>query len=203
MQQGQQGQQGQYRKCPALPRWNDFKIKVVPVMLEASMIFWLCFLVGGALILVSLMFHHDGTPEFDHPALTEVLTWLNFRSVVFAVAFFGLGGVIAARMGLSMGGQGVFALITGVSVGFTTAWLFRFARQQEMTTEVGDLVGRTGKVLIPPRQDHLGKVMLTVAGQVTEFHAHSSDVLQVGEPIIVVGFDQGRVNVRRWHQFEN
>lgn len=164
------------------------------------MIFWLCLLIGGALILVSLLFQHDGTPDVGHPDLHDVFSWLNFRAIVFAVAFFGLGGVIASRLGLTMGGQWVFALITGLSVGITTAWLFRYARQQEFSGQVGDLVGRTGKVLVPPTSARPGKVMLTVSGQVTEFHAHSSDVLQVGEPIIVVGMEQGTLNVRRWHQ---
>lgn len=164
------------------------------------MIFWLCLLIGGALILVSLLFQHDGTLEVGHPDLHDIFSWLNFRAIVFAVAFFGLGGVIASRLGLSMGGQWMFALITGLSVGITTAWLFRYARQQEFSGQVGDLVGRTGKVLVPPTSARPGKVMLTVSGQVTEFHAHSSDVLQVGEPIIVVGMEQGTLNVRRWHQ---
>ncbi|GEM47800.1 NfeD family protein [Deinococcus cellulosilyticus] len=164
------------------------------------MIFWLCLLIGGALILVSLLFQHDSTVDAGSPDLHDVFSWLNLRAVVFAVAFFGLGGVIASRLGLNMGGQWVFALITGLSVGITTAWLFRYARQQEFSGQVGDLVGRTGKVIVPPRPEHPGKVMLTVSGQVTEFHAHSSDLLQVGEPIIVVGVEQGTLNVRRWHQ---
>ncbi len=163
-------------------------------------LYWICLALGGTLLAVSLLAGHDGDvhADADHAGTGEVLRWLNFRALVFALAFFGLGGVVARLIGLAGSAQFLFAVAAGLSVGAVAGWLFSFARRSELDTRVGELAGRTGTVLVPPAPGQVGKVRLLVAGQSEDVLATSPDQLQPGEPVIVIAAEGGRVDVRRW-----
>lgn len=172
-------------------------------------LYWICLALGGTLLAVSLLAGHDADgsgadgpadvhADADHAGSGEALRWLNFRALVFGVAFFGLGGVVARPLGLFGSAQFLFAAAAGSSVGLLAGWLFSFARRSELDTRVGALAGRTGTVLVPPAPGQLGKVRLLVAGQSEDVLAASPDELRPGEAVIVIAEGGGQVDVRRW-----
>lgn len=161
-------------------------------------LYLLCLLIGGALVLFSLLGGHDHDFHLGHPDSGDVASWFSLRALVFFLAFFGLAGVVFGWLGLSGAGQFGFALVAGLVVGFFAAWLNRLARGSETGTEAARLIGRTGRVLLPTSPTQTGKVELTVTGQSCVYLAQSPDELGVGEPIIVIAESGGQLQVRRW-----
>lgn len=161
------------------------------------MLYWICLVIGGGMLLFSL-FGHDTDTGGDHPGWGETLSWLSVRSVIAAVAFFGLGGVVGGWIGLGGLRLLLFALTAGVIVGGITGWLFNLARRKELNTRVGAVVGRTGTVLVPPGDGRPGQVRVQIAGQSTVLLATSTDTLSVGEQIVVIAEERGVLDVRRW-----
>ncbi len=162
------------------------------------MLYVLCLLVGGVLVLVSLLGGHDHDFTAGHPEAGDVAGWLSLRALVFFLTFFGLAGVVAGPLGLTGGMRFGFALVAGLAVGLFAAWLNRVARGSEANTEAGRLVGRTGRVLLPITPPRAGKVELTVTGQSSVFLATSPEGLGVGEQVIVIAERGGELQVRRW-----
>lgn len=158
-------------------------------------------IVGGGLLLLSLLGGHDG-PEaghLEHPGASDLASWLGLRTVVSFVAFFGLAGVLGGLAGLGAGPRLVTALVTGLAVGGLTAWAFGLARTRgDVTSGAGPLAGRTGQVVVPPAPGRVGRVAVTVAGQARQAPAHSAETLAVGDTVIVIGHERGVLDVRRW-----
>ncbi|GMA16096.1 hypothetical protein E5F05_08910 [Deinococcus metallilatus] len=174
-------------------------------------IYLLCLLVGGGLLVLSLLGGHHGelglgghgldhAADTDHPDTGDLASWLSLRSLVSFAAFFGLAGVVGGAAGLSGLGRLVVALVTGLAVGGFTAFAFRLARSRgEVSAAAGRLAGRTGKVLVPPAPDRPGKVALTVAGQIEHLLARSDDPLHAGDAVIVIGVEAGVLDVKAWN----
>ena len=183
-------------------------------------LFTVCALVGGGLMLLSLLGGHDTvphgselhspelhSPELHGPAepalhpshLGALAAWFSLRSLISFAAFFGLGGLLASWLGLTPGLQLVFALLAGLAVGGFTAFAFRLARVRgELAGHTASLVGRTGQVLVPPHGLTPGKVMLTAAGQSEQLLAQSSDPLSAGDRVLVIAEAGGLLDVKRW-----
>ncbi|MFC4455647.1 hypothetical protein [Deinococcus sonorensis] len=164
-------------------------------------LYTLCAVVGGALLLISLLGGHDHDLGLntDHLEAGDIASWLSLRALVSFAAFFGLGGLLAIWLRLSGPGQLLFALVAGLSVGGFTAWAFRLARLRgETATRVGSLTGRTGRVLVSPRGAAPGKALLTVAGQREEWLVQSADPLSPGDRVLVIAQERGVLDVRLW-----
>ncbi|MBB6098354.1 membrane protein implicated in regulation of membrane protease activity [Deinobacterium chartae] len=174
------------------------------------MLYWICLLSGGVTLLLSLLGSRFGSRPGPVDAGGELhlempprdpddrTLWARLRPALFAVTFFGLGGLIAEFMGLSESGRMIFATISGGSVGITVACLFRYVRRQESGTLEEELVGRSATVLVPPRPGRPGRVRVVVAGQASEVWAEGDSTLEVGTPVIVIGRDRDRVRIKRW-----
>ena len=187
-------------------------------------LFLVCALVGGGLLLLSLLGGHDLAGHdaafhatdvagdhlgagADHVAghlgqvghLGQAASWLSLRSLISFAAFFGLGGLLASWLDLAAQLQLIFALLAGLAVGGFTAFVFRLARLRgELAGHTGSLVGRTGQVLVSPRAGSPGKVLLTAAGQSEQLLARSSDPLTPGDRVLVIAENGGLLDVRRW-----
>ncbi|WP_165953249.1 NfeD family protein [Deinococcus sp. S9] len=171
-------------------------------------IYLLCLIVGGGLLVLSLLGGHHGDlsghgldhgMDTDHPDAGDLASWFSLRALVSFAAFFGLAGVMGGLAGLSGPGRLVVALVTGLAVGALTAFAFRLARSRgEVGAAAGRLVGRTGKVLVPPAPGRPGKVVLTVAGQIEHLLARSDDPLSAGDAVIVIGTKDGVLDVKAW-----
>ncbi|WP_027482837.1 hypothetical protein [Deinococcus pimensis] len=162
------------------------------------MIYLVCLIAGGALLALSLVHGLDHDGGLDGHDLPHALAWLNLRSVVTAVTFFGLAGVLMGWLGRPPGVRLAFASVTGVLVAGVTGALMYQLRTREVGTRVGSLVGRTGRVLVAPAGTRPGKIKLELAGQLAEVLVRSEDELRVGEDVIVVEAQGGLVSVRRW-----
>ncbi|MCP2014957.1 membrane protein implicated in regulation of membrane protease activity [Deinococcus sp. HSC-46F16] len=159
----------------------------------------LCLIVGGGLLVLSLVGGHDHAAPDDHPEAGDLASWFSLRSVVSFAAFFGLAGTVAGLLGLGGVGRLVMALVTGLAVGAFTAFAFRLARTRgEVSGGAGRLTGRTGKVLVPPAPGRPGKVAVTVAGQIEHALARSTDALKTGDAVIVLGVQGGILDVGAW-----
>ena len=163
------------------------------------MVYFICLLVGGVLLLLSLLSGHDHDFGGSHADAGEVASWLSVRAFVAFAAFFGLGGVVAAALGYSGIGQLAYALAAGVPVGLFAAWLTRTARLRgEVHTGADRIAGRVGTVRVRPDGTRPGKVEVVIAGQSSQYLATSDDDLKVGEQVIVIGTERGVLQVRRW-----
>lgn len=164
-------------------------------------IYLLCLIVGGGLFAVSLLGGHDAAPG-EHAAdhlMGDAASWFTLRALVSFVAFFGLAGVLGGVAGVGGVGRLAMALICGLAVGTFTSWAFRVARTRgEVGSQAGKLAGRTGTVIVPPRAGQLGKVSVTVSGQIEQARATSHDLLQPGDPVIVIGEERGVLDVKFW-----
>ncbi|MDL2344146.1 NfeD family protein [Deinococcus sp. MIMF12] len=162
-------------------------------------LYLLCLIVGGGLLVLSLVGGHDHDAPTDHPEAGDLASWFSLRSLVSFAAFFGLAGTVAGLLGLGGMGQLVMALVTGLAVGGFTAFAFRLARTRgEVSGAAGRLTGRTGKVLVAPTPGRLGKVAVTVSGQIEQALARSVDPLKVGDAVIVLGVQGGVLDVGAW-----
>lgn len=166
------------------------------------MLYWALLGFGGALLLLSLISGGEGDADLGGDGLEGGLgdlgSWLNLRALVSFATFFGLGGVLGGWLGLGGAVQFAYALVAGLAVAFLTSWLFRMARQSEGGTRSVSLVGRTARVIVPPRPGRTGKVQLERVGQLTDVLATSADTLSVGETVIVIDEVEGQVEVARW-----
>ena len=172
-------------------------------------LYLLCLIVGGSLFLLSLLGGHDaalgghhldfGHPGSGHPETGDIASWFSLRALISFVAFFGLAGVLGRLAGVEEPVRLVMSLVAGALMGFLTAWRFRLARARgEVNSGHGKLAGRTGRVLVPPAAPRVGKVEVTVAGQIEQLQAVSTDTLKPGDRIIVIGEERGVLDVKFW-----
>lgn len=167
-------------------------------------VYLLCLIVGGGLLALSLLGGHDAAlgghdPDIGHPEAGDLASWFSLRALVSCAAFFGLAGVLGGLAGITGTGRLVMALVTGLAVGGFTAVALRLARTRgEVSSGTGRLVGRTGKVLVPPAPGRPGKVALTLAGQIEHALARSDDGLRPGDAVIVIGDRGGVLDVKAW-----
>lgn len=184
-------------------------------------IYLICLIVGGGLLALSLLGGHDSdlgghSPEAEHGGGAghgggSLAAWFSLRSLVSFAAFFGLAGLVGGLLGLGSTGRLIMALVTGLAVGGFTAFAFGVVRSRgEVGARAGRLAGRTGQVLVPPaagqpsqpgqpgQLERLGKVALTVGGQLEQRPARSADVLRPGDPVIVIAEERGVLEVKFW-----
>jgi hypothetical protein len=136
--------------------------------------------------------HAQDVHDADHDAhVTIFARLLTFRSIVAAVAFFGLGGRAADAAGLNPALTLVVAVATGGGALFLVAWLMRLLvrLQSDGSVRIGRAVGRGGTVYlpIPGHKAGVGKVLLNVQNRTMEYQAVTDqDALPTGAKVVVV-----------------
>lgn len=159
-------------------------------MSTADLVFGVCLLVGGGLLLLTLIFDdlfggllnaiHLG---FDLGGVSPTPVLLGF------VAMFGIGGLI----GLHSFNAGVgVATIIGVVAGLLGAGVvfgaFRALRQAESTTSFSleDMVGSTGQVSVTIPANRFGSVLISFAGSSHNMTATADTEIAAGRQVKVV-----------------
>ena len=117
---------------------------------------------------------------------------LSFRSLVAAVAFFGLGGLAGLSASLPEYFSFVLALAAGAVAMIAVAWMLRFfySLHDEGNVYIENAVGQTGTVYlsIPGHNTGTGKVTVSVQDRSMEFLAVTShDALPSGSAVVVIG----------------
>jgi membrane protein implicated in regulation of membrane protease activity len=138
------------------------------------------------------------------------LSLLSFRSIVFFLAFFGLTGIV-----LDVIDAGALAtLIAGIGVG-AFAWVFNSfvfralkVADVSSTLREADLRGAMGEVVLPISPGHRGRISIAVGEQRRYLTAAPHDASKqgsfaVGDPIVVVGLDNGTALVTAIEVFES
>ncbi|MCR9115725.1 MAG: hypothetical protein NXI22_02110 [bacterium] len=183
--------------------------------------FLICAIVGGAILVLQFVMTLTGfsadslgleIPDSidveldadgihsvsDSPDLHHDSSWffgiISVRTVVAAIAFFGICGMIAHSSNLvSPLVEVVIAVIGGLVAMTVVFWLMLGVKTlaEDGTLQVHSAIGKVGKVYvpIPANQSALGKIQVQVQDRIEEFAAvTSSDVrLATGDRVKVVG----------------
>jgi len=170
-----------------------------------------CLAVGGVVLLAQLALtvlglgdggahgdvghDHAAGPPHDLVARGGALEGLHLfsvRSLAAGAAFFGLGGLGAARLGAPAPVAAAAALLAGAGASMATAAAMRalLRLEQDGTVRVRDAVGVAGTVYvpIPAAGGGPGKVLLALQGRTVECQAVTREAraLPTGTPVVVV-----------------
>ncbi len=133
----------------------------------------------------------DGPEQISHSSSADIFKVLSIRTVIAALAFFGLGGLI----GLSATGNKaisvIFALGFGIIAMYVVYYLYLSIARLKSDGSISDrtLVGCMGNVYvrIPAYGEGVGKVLVTQQERTMEYEAITTGVeLKSGTPILVV-----------------
>lgn len=175
-------------------------------------VYALCAVFGGVILVCQFVLtiagiggHHDlgfgahdagaGIHTGDSDQTDAQAAWffgvLTFRSVVAAIAFFGLGGLAANSADLPGSLAFSFGLAAGAAALFIVAWIMRLLAnlQAEGTVHIEQAVGAQGSVYlhIPAQRSGAGKVQVNVRDRTMEYLAMTAaDALPSGAQIVVV-----------------
>jgi hypothetical protein len=172
-------------------------------------VFLICAALGGGLMVCLLLaglagFGHDadtdhdlGGGDHDHGHGHEhtgnwFLGLLSVRTVTAAVAFFGIGGMVALKSGV----EELPALGVAIGAGFAALYLVAQLMRSlsklkaDGTARVARAVGQTGTVYlrVPGSKAGPGKVHVSLQNRTVEYQAVTAGAeLATGTPIRVVG----------------
>lgn len=146
----------------------------------------------------------DGHAGETHPDSTHLFAVVSFRTLVAALAFFGVTGLSTHSAGFPAAGSLLLALVAGIGAMYGMYGLLRLIAglSSAGNERITNAMGVTGKVYIPiPASGQgTGKVQLTVQNRVVEYLAVTSDstTLKTGESVEVVSVrSSDTVEVRR------
>ncbi len=132
----------------------------------------------------------------DHAAEQHGSSWIfaviSFRTLVAAIAFFGLIGSAAQSAGQPIGVQLLLATAAGIGAMYGVHWLMRSVSRlgEDATLRVKNALGQEGTVYIPiaGSRAQAGKIQLKVQNRLVEFEAVTStpERLATGTKVRVV-----------------
>jgi len=159
-------------------------------MSTADLVFGGCLLIGGGLLLLTLIFDdllggflnalHFGL-DFGGVSPTPVL--LGF------VAMFGVGGLLGVHgFGIGVGLATLVGVVAGVMGAAVVLAAFRFLRQSESTDtfSLQDMVGSTARVSVGIPANHFGTVLISFAGASHNMTATADIEIPAGRVVKVI-----------------
>jgi len=173
-------------------------------------VYALCAVIGSVILVCQFLLtlagvggHHDFQFGADHDAPSgahsgdsdQQAAWffnvLSFRSIVAAIAFFGLGGLAGLTGGVPLALSFTFALAAGAAALVAVAWIMRLMSglQAEGTVYIDHAIGAQGKVYltVPGNRAGAGKVQVNVRERTMEYLAMTAnDALPTGAQVVVV-----------------
>lgn len=168
-------------------------------------VFLTALVIGLGALAVQLVGGHDSaahdtghdTEGHDSPLLLLAST----RFWAFALLAFGLVGTLLRLFNFAGRIEAtVIATAAGLLSGYIAATIVRRLQGQGTSSMItsADVVGRMGRVLVPPTPDARGKVRVEVRGSVIDYVARSEESLEPDDAIIVEEWaDGGEVRVSR------
>ena len=138
----------------------------------------------------NLDFDADAPADASHFDSNWFFAVISFRTVVAALAFFGLAGLAAQSAGLATVPTLAIAVGAGLTAMLTVYWIMRglMSMQAEGTAHIAGAVGRTGTVYttIPAEAAGAGKIQLNLQGRTMEYLAMTSGkALRPGTKVVV------------------
>ncbi|HXH59916.1 MAG TPA: NfeD family protein [Fimbriimonadaceae bacterium] len=131
--------------------------------------------------------------------------WLAFVSMRFVIYFMGVFGVMGMLLTFFTGWVEpaifIWSAATALFIGYGGSFLYRMLGAEGVTSGVtaSDYVGALGSVLVAPRNGALGKVRVTIKGDVLDLLALSEGEkgLEKGDEIVVVSLEGNKVLVAK------
>ena len=159
-------------------------------MSTADLVFGVCLLVGGGLLLLTLIFDDlfGGIlnvihASFDLGGVSPTPVLLGF------LAMFGIGGLLGVHgFGASVGAATLIALVTGIIGAAVVFGAFRVLRAAESTDtfSLQDMVGSTGRVSVGIPANRFGTVLISFAGASHNMTATADAEIPAGRVVKVV-----------------
>jgi membrane-bound ClpP family serine protease len=159
-------------------------------MSTADLVFGACLLIGGGLLLLTLIFDdllggflgaiHLG---FDLGGVSPTPILLGF------IAMFGIGGLLGVHsFGAGIGGATLIAVVAGLFGAGVVFGSFKVLRQAESTEtfSLQDMVGSTGRVSVGIPANRFGTVLISFAGASHNMTATSDAEIPAGRVVKVV-----------------
>jgi len=147
--------------------------------------------------------HDSGDAHDEDQSHAHRSTWLfgviSFRTLVAAIAFFGIAGMAANAAGLSLPKQLVIAVVSGIGAMYLVYWLMSllYGLGEDNTVRIDYAVGCEGKIVvaIPAGESARGKIQLDVQERLMEYEAVTavSTGLPTGSRVVVVAVVGGGV----------
>ena len=165
----------------------------------ADLVFGACLLIGGGLLLVTLIFDdlfggllnvlHLG---FDLGGVSPTPVLLGF------VAMFGVGGLFGLHsLNLGAGPATLVGVVAGALGAGVVLGAFKVLGAQESTEafSLQDMVGSTGRVSVAIPANHFGTVLISFAGASHNMTATADADIPAGKVVKVVGVAGGNLVV--------
>jgi hypothetical protein len=179
-----------------------------------AIIFWICTVLGVSVLVCQFIMSllgladiddletphdidhpggagHDHAGDHSHHGSNWFFGIITFRTVVAALAFFGLAGLAAQSANLEPAWLPLpIALFVGWSAMYGVHWMMQAMHRlrSEGTARIEYSVGRPGSVYlrIPGQRSGAGKVTLTLQNRTMEYEAMTSgDMIPTGARIVV------------------
>ncbi len=139
--------------------------------------------------------HGDATVDHDAQVGQHGTTWLfgvlSFRTIVAALAFFGLAGLAAEAADTPASTTLLVAVAAGAAAMAAVYWMMRGLRElrSEGTVRISHAVGRGGSVYlrVPANNSGSGKIQLNLQNRTMEYLAITTGPeLPTGTKVVVV-----------------
>lgn len=158
---------------------------------------WICLLLGGGVVVLQFaasllgMDHDAPHGEFGHGPISEGLQLFSVRALSAGVAFFGIGGLAALRLGLPAVLAIPIGAVAGILGAIGVAAVMRGMRRLEgdQTFRLTNAVGKSGDVYlsIPPQRSGTGKIHITIQERLMELDAVTPDEeIPTGSRVLVI-----------------
>ncbi|MCC9609346.1 hypothetical protein LOC68_05680 [Blastopirellula sp. JC732] len=179
-----------------------------------STMFLICAVLGGSIFVIqflltligiggeALELEGDIPDDLDLPDDTDFSatahhsTWLfgvlSFKTIVAAIAFFGIAGLAAESANIGDAASLVVAIVFGIAAMYVVHWLMLFIYKLGVdgTTKISDAVGQAAKVYVPIPGENggQGKIQMQLNNQIVEYAAMTSETekLATGTSVRVV-----------------
>ena len=155
----------------------------------ADMVFLVCALIGGGLLLVTVVLDDILGAVFDF--LDVDVGGSSLMPIMLAfVAMFGIGGLFGTQvLGLSGTGATLVGVISGMAGAALAFGMFRLLRNSvtESPFSQEDLIGREAYVSVAVPATQWGTISMEVEGQTQEFRATASVDIPRGEVVRISG----------------
>lgn len=166
----------------------------------ANSVFLVCLVVGGVLLLVTVLLDDILGGLLDAIHLDFDLGGVTLMPLLLAfVAMFGVGGLIGTQaLGLSGGAASLVGGVSGLAGAGIVFLLFSALRRAEapQAFSLTDLVGRTGRVSVGIRANRNGSVLLSYGGASYDLTATAAVDVPAGAPVTVIEVTGGTLIVR-------
>ena len=157
----------------------------------SDLVFGLCVLVGGGLLLLTLIFDDLFGGLFGALHLGFDITGVSPTPIIMGfLAMFGLGGLFGTHsLGLNVGWSTLIALGTGSLGGAVVLGAFKALQSASSSTtfSLAEMVGSTAYVSVGIPSNHYGSVLISFAGSSHSLGATSDIDIPMGKRVKVTG----------------